>query len=150
MSESVLFQPARIGSLELPNRFIRSATWEGLAAPDGGCTEELVHLMGKPDETRSLILRDRQAVISPPWSIHAAAGTKNYTFIWAMGGENQDYADNAKACPTYDGTAKGKVNVPGFDPDFYCPSGGTSCTKASTDCGGTCPSTVPSCSSWDR
>ncbi|MGE5856383.1 MAG: NADH:flavin oxidoreductase, partial [Syntrophaceae bacterium] len=47
MSESVLFQPARIGSLELPNRFIRSATWEGLAAPDGGCTEELVRLMGK-------------------------------------------------------------------------------------------------------
>ena len=46
MSESVLFQPASIGSLELPNRFIRSATWEGLAAPDGGCTDELAGLMG--------------------------------------------------------------------------------------------------------
>lgn len=47
MIESVLFQPARIGSLTIPNRFVRSATWEGLAAPDGGCTEELVGLMGE-------------------------------------------------------------------------------------------------------
>jgi len=45
MSDSVLFQSAQIGSLKLPNRFIRSATWEGLAAPDGGCTEELIRLM---------------------------------------------------------------------------------------------------------
>ena len=47
MSESDLFQPAKIGSLNIPNRFVRSATWEGLAAPDGGCTEELVRLMGE-------------------------------------------------------------------------------------------------------
>ncbi len=47
MSGTILFQPAKIGSLELPNRFVRSATWEGLAAPDGGCTDELVHLMGE-------------------------------------------------------------------------------------------------------
>ncbi len=53
----------------------------------------VVHLMGKPDETRSLILRDRQAVLSPPWSIHAAAATKNYAFVWAMGGENQEFSD---------------------------------------------------------
>jgi 2,4-dienoyl-CoA reductase-like NADH-dependent reductase (Old Yellow Enzyme family) len=45
MSESILFQHAQIGSLKLPNRFIRSATWEGLAAPDGSCTDELVGLM---------------------------------------------------------------------------------------------------------
>jgi 2,4-dienoyl-CoA reductase-like NADH-dependent reductase (Old Yellow Enzyme family) len=45
MSDSVLFQSAQIGSLKLPNRFIRSATWEGLAAPDGACTDELVRLM---------------------------------------------------------------------------------------------------------
>ena len=53
----------------------------------------VVHLMGKPAETRALILRNRQAVISPPWSIHSAAGTRNYTFIWAMGGENQEFSD---------------------------------------------------------
>ena len=52
-----------------------------------------VHLMGKPEETRSLIVRDRQAVLSPAWSIHAAAGTQNYSFVWAMGGENQEFAD---------------------------------------------------------
>jgi 4-deoxy-L-threo-5-hexosulose-uronate ketol-isomerase len=53
----------------------------------------VVHLMGKPGETRTLILRNQQAVISPPWSIHSAAGTKNYSFIWAMGGENQEFSD---------------------------------------------------------
>jgi 4-deoxy-L-threo-5-hexosulose-uronate ketol-isomerase len=52
-----------------------------------------MHLMGKPDETRSLIVRDRQAVLSPGWSIHAAAGTQKYSFVWAMGGENQEFSD---------------------------------------------------------
>ncbi len=60
-----------------------------------GLDEEslVVHLMGKPNETRSLIMRNQQVVISPPWSIHSAAGTKNYSFIWAMGGENQEFSD---------------------------------------------------------
>jgi len=49
--------------------------------------------MGKPEETRSLIVRDRQAVISPPWSMHAGAGTQAYAFVWAMGGENQEFGD---------------------------------------------------------
>jgi 4-deoxy-L-threo-5-hexosulose-uronate ketol-isomerase len=53
----------------------------------------VVHLMGKPSETKHLILRNEQATISPIWSIHAGAGTKNYTFIWAMGGENQVFED---------------------------------------------------------
>lgn len=53
----------------------------------------LVHLMGQPDETRHLIVRDREAVLSPPWSIHGGAGTNHYRFIWVMAGENQEFSD---------------------------------------------------------
>ena len=52
-----------------------------------------VHLMGPPQSTRSLIVRDREAVLSPDWSIHCAAGTSSYAFIWGMAGENQDFSD---------------------------------------------------------
>lgn len=53
----------------------------------------VVHFMGPADETKHLMVADKQVVVSPGWSIHAGVGTKNYTFCWGMGGENQDYGD---------------------------------------------------------
>jgi 4-deoxy-L-threo-5-hexosulose-uronate ketol-isomerase len=53
----------------------------------------VLHLMGPPHETRHLVVGDGQAVVSPPWSIHAGAGTGRYSFCWGMGGENQAFAD---------------------------------------------------------
>jgi 4-deoxy-L-threo-5-hexosulose-uronate ketol-isomerase len=58
--------------------------------PTGGL---VMHFLGEPDETRHMVVREKQAVLSPPWSIHCAWGIGAYRFAWAMGGENQVFED---------------------------------------------------------
>lgn len=62
-------------------------------------SEAICHFMGEPNETRHIWVHDKQAIISPPWSIHSGCGTRNYSFIWGMAGENLDYDDMDKYAP---------------------------------------------------
>lgn len=60
----------------------------------------VIHLMGEPKETRHLVVADRQAVISPSWSVHSGVGTAAYAFVWAMAGENKSFDDMDPVPPT--------------------------------------------------
>ena len=55
--------------------------------------QAVIHLAGPPEETRHLVMRSGQAVLSPPWSIHCGCGTSSYAFVWSMGGENKRFND---------------------------------------------------------
>ena len=69
---------------------IRDRIYTYFEIPEGNV---VFHMMGEGTETRHIVMLNEQAVISPSWSIHAGAGTSSYSFIWAMGGENQAFDD---------------------------------------------------------
>ena len=94
-SQSFSKPPARILP---PSIFSSGASWESSTSEvylyfDLADGSRVIHLMGEPQETRHLVVAEKQAALLPAWSVHSGAGTADYTFCWGMGGENQDFMD---------------------------------------------------------
>ena len=88
------FKPGSIwNTMPCHTHLRRSEVYCYFDVPEG---HAVLHMMGEPQETRPMWMRDRQAVLSPAWSIHTGCGTAAYRFVWAMGGENQAFTDMDK------------------------------------------------------
>jgi 4-deoxy-L-threo-5-hexosulose-uronate ketol-isomerase len=103
-----LIHPAGVASCQLSmgiTRLAEGSVWNTMPAHTHRRRSEIylyldlakdavvVHCMGQSKETRHIIVRDRQVVLSPSWSLHFGSGTTNYSFVWSMGGENREFAD---------------------------------------------------------
>ena len=90
MGMTVLESGSVWNTMPAPTRERRMEVYMYFEVPED---QAVFHMMGQGQETRHIVMQNEQAVISPSWSIHAGAGTASYTFIWAMGGENQAFDD---------------------------------------------------------